>query len=230
MRSNVSAVINQTHPFSETRRMCACVRVGEWTCLLASRVPARHNSVAGGWRLAGAELCRSCWVLRWSLSVSVARAVINHERVGEQTQTGPTSSSSSSVLPTALTPHRSANPDLNGRITVRMMSGLKNHRSETMPHNSSGSPRPVSVDMGELIVWRGTVPCFACKSDTNMCTGRQYKCDVGRTRFFLLMFRMKGWNCLSHGRQLDGEMYQQWRWRKIKPETFAFIIYIRRVK
>lgn len=159
MRSNVSAVINQTHPFSETRRMCACVRVGEWTCLLASRAPARHNSVAGGWRLAGVELCRSCWSLRWSLSVSVARAVINHERVGERTRPAPPLSPPPQ-LPTALTPHRSANPDLNGRITVCMMSGLKNHRSETMPHNSSGSPRAVSVDMGELIVWRGTVPCF----------------------------------------------------------------------
>lgn len=104
MRSNVSAIINQTHPFSETRRMCACVWVGEWTCLLASRVPARHNSVAGGWRLAGVELCRSCWLLRWSLSVSVARAVINHERVGERTQTGPLSPSLPQLLSLRIAP------------------------------------------------------------------------------------------------------------------------------
>lgn len=106
-------------------------------CLLARGVPARHNSATAGWRLAAAELCGSCRLPRWSLSVSVARAVINHGRVGELS--GPPRSTTTLCAP------RSEWEDYRAH-DVRP----ENHRSETMPHNSSGSPRPVNVDAGKI--------------------------------------------------------------------------------
>lgn len=150
MRSNVSAAINQTHPFSETRRMCACVRERA-----SGRVyvhPARQRDTIA-WLVAGV------W-LEWSYAGVVGRCAdpslsVSQEpsSIMKEWESGPERPLLPLLSPpTALAPRRSANPDLNGRITVRMMSGLKNHRSESMPHNSSGSPRAVSVDMGELIV------------------------------------------------------------------------------
>lgn len=125
-------------------------------CLLASGVPARHNSAAAGWRLAAAELCRSCRLLCWSLSVSVARAVINHGRVGERS--GPPRS-----------PQHSARPDLNGRITARMMSGLKTTDQRQCLIIAQGHPGLSAWTRGKLIVWCGTEALFARESDTSMC-------------------------------------------------------------
>lgn len=67
-----------------------------------------HNSVAGVWLRA--ELCRSCWLFCWSLSVSVTRSVINHPRLGDQT-----------TLPywSLCWLKHSTSPDQHGRTTVQ---------------------------------------------------------------------------------------------------------------
>lgn len=142
-------------------KQCFCVSKStpipsEDVCLLARGVPARHNSAAAGWRLAAAELCRSCRLLRWSLSVSVARAVINHGRVGECS--GPPRS-----------PQHSARPDLNGRITARMMSGLKTTDQRQCLIIAQGHPGLSAWTRGKLIVWCGTAALFALETDTSMC-------------------------------------------------------------
>lgn len=160
MWNYVSAIINHPNP-SERFNMCvrACWRVDVFTGV--SLCMCLWETIE--WLASGSpELCRSCWLLCWSLPVSVTRSVINHKRLAHQTTLSYWSHSTS--------------PDPNGRITVQMMSVLRT----TCLIIAQGHFR-LSVPTRRINSVIKNHGLFVFKNDINMCLGLEYKCCFSST-------------------------------------------------
>lgn len=158
MWNYVSAIINHPNP-SERFNVCVCacwvdVFTGVSLCLCLWETIER---LASG----SAELCRSCWLLCWSLPVSVTRSVINHKRLAQQTTLSYWSPSTS--------------PDPKGRITVHMMSVLRTTDQRQCLIIAQGHFR-LSVPTWRIDSVIKNHGLFVFKTDINMCLGLEYKC------------------------------------------------------